>query len=547
MSDKKRRVLLIDDMYSSNEEFWRAHGKAAEEIFNKRYELVVFNYKKDTPYELEKTRIQQFLGVESTKAHVLLLDVMFPGEDKGGLEILKFVQREKFDIPVIIIVSSSQDQSIALEIEGIPFVHREKYLDAERLVKKFDELFMEEKLYHPEKGVLISHGTDTLAYIVEFLRYGIKEISAINIIVTGSQISMGVPGSASDAIDNIRSSVLLLQHLFAPEIGVVFNRGEEFFRSNIQKISKWHPQAFYGVPDVHLDWDRFTTTSKSLRIHFNPNPLNELILFRTGGTIESVFERRRGYVPGGDFISSFITGNLANCYLSFKSIPFSALDSSNICIQDWLRLLNRISKECQISVDTRFEPRIGLVLPTPFTTTEDYFHWMERFEGIVIAGYGAGNANIIREQKYMYSLLKAVDKYVKKHPVVLASHVPCEKTDFAYEVGNKFIQSGCIPSGHLSFQASLVRLSYLMGNRELFGQNYLDRIRELFVQGLEFRSETSTRECEKILTYFRLKQKNNRLTLEKFYDDFDNQKITNIASVQKRDVVQMFDLNKLSR
>jgi len=498
MPDFKRRLLLIDDLISSEKAFWSSskHGQAREN-FESSHELKVFDYETNKPFFDELDRIHGFLRSESGIADVLLLDMNFPGNERGGLKILEFISQESIDIPIVIIVSNLEDQGLAVELAGYAFVHRENNLDLPKLTGKIDELFKIKSLDHPERGILITHGTDTLAYLLEFLRYGITGSDRANIVATGSQIPMGIDGAASDAIDNVRSSVLLLQHMYSPQLGVVFNRGEKYYRTNIQKISKWHPIAFEGVPDVTLDWDRFRPSSQDIRIHNAPRKLKELILLRTGGTIESVEEAGRGYIPAGDFVASFISGNLANCYEEFRSIPFTALDSSNMTISDWIELLKLMKIRCNIEVDTRFEPRIGLLLPSPLTTSDDYAAWIDRFKGLVIVGYGAGNANILEDNNY--SLLRVVEKVSHSKPIVLASIVPREFTDFAYEVGRKFIEVGCIPAGHMSFQSCQVKLSWLLGHQMDIDEDLMDSIRLSFVEDLDFRSAESAALYQEII------------------------------------------------
>lgn len=492
----KRKVLLVDDMFGSSDAFWRVHAQSRAN-FERGYDLDVFPYPPEASFHDEFPKIQAFLRAQSGVADVLIVDMMFPDEDRGGLKILDFFRKELIDIGVVLVASSTHDQGIAHELAGLPFVHRERGLDLDVLSAKLDTLFAERSLEHPERGILITHGTDTLSFVVEVLRYGLRGCQRTNVIVTGSQIPMNLPGAASDAIDNVRSSVLLLQHLYAPELGIVFNRGENYFRYNVQKVAKWHPITFEGESVVELDWDRFKTNCPDVKLHNSARPLEELILVRTGGTIESVQASGRGYVPGGDFVASFITSNLATTYRSFSAVPFRALDSSNLTIDDWIALLELLARRCGLDVDARFEPRIGFLLPSPFHTTEDYASWISRFEGLVIPGYGAGNGNILENSNY--SLLKAVEEVAARKPVVLASQVPREHSDFAYEVGRRFVEAGCIPAGHLSFQASAVRLSYLLGHRETLGLRDASEIRQVFVQGIQFRSDESARACAEIV------------------------------------------------
>lgn len=506
MKKISRTLLVIDDLFSSEENFWLTQSASIRNKFEQNYKLVVYPYPSTkTNFEDEFQNIKNYLREYSSYINILILDIIFPGNPTGGLQILEFIEKEKLDIAKVIIVSNSDDQALQLILDGKQFVHREKKLDLEKLLKVLDEKFLKESLYHPRKGILITHGTDTLSYLIEFLRYGVRNLQDTNIIATGSQISMNTQGAASDAIDNVRSSVLLLQHLYAPEIGVVFNRGESFFRSNIQKISKWHPHAFYGDPTAHLDWDHFKPLVNDLRVHYDPKPIEELILFRTGGTIESTKKEGRGYVPGGDFVASFITGNLAKCYRSFRSVEFSSLDSSNLTVVDWCSLLSNLAEICDLDVDTSFEKRIGLLVPTPFMKTKDYISYMERFEGVVIAGYGAGNGNTLEGNQF--SLIEAVKEVSKNKPIVLASQVPKEIADFAYEVGLKLVKEGCIPSGNLSYQASMVRLSYILGHPNWLSGDRIGAVTKIFLQGLTFRDDESKQKCEEIFSVRNYPQK----------------------------------------
>ncbi len=496
MATGKRRVLYIDDLFESTEQFWQSHDYAREN-FEQGHELVVFPYPPEADFGSQLEGIRAFLERESGRAQVLIVDMMFPGHDRGGLAIIQAIEKYQLDFAYIVVASSSEDPALAVDLQGYPFVHCEKVLDLERLMERLGETFSARGLEFPERGILITHGTDTLSYVLEVLRHGIRNAGSANVVVTGSQIPMGQLGSASDAIDNVRSAVLLLQRLYAPQLGVVFNRGEAFYRNNIQKISKWHPIAFEGSADIDLDWDRFRVLNPEVRLLRRPRALRELVLLRTGGTIESVKAEGRGYVPGGDFVSSFITANLANCYRSFRAIPFSSLDSSNLTIDDWIRVLELLRDECGVEVDTRFEKRVALIVPSPFQTTEDYRNWLSRYDGVVIAGYGAGNANILEESSY--SLLRAVEEVAHEKSIVLASQVPREVTDFAYEVGRKFVEAGCIPAGHLSFQSCLVRLSFLLGHRAEWNLRTPAAVRSRFVEGLEFRSAESAALCQELV------------------------------------------------
>ena len=78
-------------------------------------------------------------------------------------------------------------------------------------------------------AILITHGTDTLAWTHAAVRYAVKG-NIVNIAITGSQIPMpdGV-GDFSDAYANIGNSIRFLTQFTPPHIFTVFNNGQNAF------------------------------------------------------------------------------------------------------------------------------------------------------------------------------------------------------------------------------------------------------------------------------------------------------------------------------
>ncbi len=496
MTWRTEYVLVVDDLYSSEEDFWGANSEERA-TFDASLSLKVYPYRSQRTFDEQMPDILDFLRIHAPQTHVLLLDMRFmPDDPRGGLKILKEMAAQKIDIPQVVIASVEDDQSLAIELQGYPFVHRHKTVQLGAILGSIGEYAIRHSLNHPRIGVLISHGTDTLAYVLEFLRLGLQEglrrRRDINIIVTGSQLSPG-EGVVSDAGDNVRTAVLLLRYLYAPQIGAVFNRGECFFEANLQKLHKFDPIAFSGEIGVIADWDRFKSVSDRVRVCLNPGQLEELHVVRTGGTIESVKIQGRGYVPAGDFVAGFITSNLDDTYKHFRVYKNDPpMDSSNMAYPQWIALLKYLGNSLELNVDTHFDERVGVIYANPFATTEDYLAQMQRYRGVVIAGYGAGNGNVTSENINngpTYSLLSACRMYGEAHPIVMASQVCGGIADPVYETGKLFIESGCVPAGHLSVQAAQVRLSWVLGHILDGEPNFHREVAVAFSEAVRFRTE----------------------------------------------------------
>ena len=76
------------------------------------------------------------------------------------------------------------------------------------------------KNYKSNDGIIIIHGTDTLAYTSSMLSHMLKGIP-IPIIITGSQLSINNP--VADALENMRLAIYMAKNKY-PGVYVVFNR-----------------------------------------------------------------------------------------------------------------------------------------------------------------------------------------------------------------------------------------------------------------------------------------------------------------------------------
>ena len=103
--------------------------------------------------------------------------------------------------------------------------------------------------YKSVDGIIIIHGTDTLAYTSSMLSHMLKGIP-IPIIITGSQLSINNP--VADALENMRLAIYMAKNKY-PGVYVAFNRKIMLGKY----VSKTHSKSFNAFesidhPDVGL-------------------------------------------------------------------------------------------------------------------------------------------------------------------------------------------------------------------------------------------------------------------------------------------------------
>lgn len=356
-------------------------------------------------------------------------------------------------------------------------------------------------------GILITHGTDTMSWAFSFLRYSLKNLPC-NVVLTGAQIPLEVAYSSSDGFDNVKSSIILLSVLKPPHVCVVFGNGKMVFGSKLEKIKKWHPEAFVGEEIAKIEWDEFQYLDKRLHKLKKPCKLDRLYVIRTGGTIDMRKDPNRDvYIPGGDKVVSYIeqSQELAKYFKELSTETLEPLrDSSNLVPEDWLQLCKKVAEICNAEgynsafADTNFDLNVKPIYLNPFCTKGDYLSFLrKKSSGFIIVGYGAGNVNII--PKSGYSIIPFINKCMKeKKPLVLASQVPLEIGDFQYETGLVPIELGCIPSLDRPVPDAQVKLSYILGHKDLlfdvakrYKMDYMNLIRCCFLAGAKFRTVQS--------------------------------------------------------
>jgi L-asparaginase/Glu-tRNA(Gln) amidotransferase subunit D len=316
-----------------------------------------------------------------------------------------------------------------------------------------------------EMGILVTHGTDTMAWGFAYLRYALKDLTA-NVAVTGSQIPLGGYFSGSDALGNLKTAVLLLNRLRPARLFAVFNDGRSVFTGRLTKYRKWDTDAFEGTMALNASRGGIQPFRQDwARIPFPDQRLRDLHLIRTGGTIESQRADDRGSLqPTGDFVWKYVNDALCDQFDTAHRHDLFALDSSNMSLDTWAQVAREMEAIGAGHADTRFDPSVKPVITNPLFTSQDYrAQFAACGAGAVLAGYGGGNANVLEDSANC--ILPALRASVLEGTfVAVTSQVPLEPYDAEYETGLKLLEAGGVPCGDLPLADAQMKLSYLLGH-----------------------------------------------------------------------------------
>ena len=118
-------------------------------------------------------------------------------------------------------------------------------IDSSNILPKHWKLIAEcvNKYYKIEDGIVIIHGTDTLAYTSSMLSHMLKGIP-IPVIITGSQLSIVNP--VADALENMRIAIYMAKNSY-PGVFVVFNRKIMLGKC----VSKTHSKSFNAFESIN--------------------------------------------------------------------------------------------------------------------------------------------------------------------------------------------------------------------------------------------------------------------------------------------------------
>ena len=352
-------------------------------------------------------------------------------------------------------------------------------------------------------ALLITHGTDTLAWTHAFVRYAIKK-NKINIAITGSQIPLPALPNFSDAYINVANSIHFLTGIVPPNVFTVFNYGAHAFSDSLYKVDRWNNTAFTGGAIASMEWGEVRNPGSDIKVLDRPVKLDKLYLLTTGGTIASTFNDKNALSPvRTPILEEFLTKQLGESFTNIEVREALVIDSSDLTFDKMKKIVNK-AVECmhdsgyiETFADLNFDKKVRIIYTDPFKTVSDYKKETEGASGVIMAGYGGGNINIEAESDY--SPLQLIKELSSENiPVVLASQVALGAADFIYENSRFAIESGAISGVDLSLPEIQIRLAYLLGHKTQIDESakrlkmsYLALFDRLFMSGMKFRTRKS--------------------------------------------------------
>ena len=422
-------------------------------------------------------------ALDSFKPDAAVFAVEFTQGGREGVSLLFYVRRHLPNTPVILVSGSCDARALRdaflsetvsddmkrLEVDPEGFLFREEmgvpgnYGRLANLIA--DGLYKHGRVTN-KTAVLVTHGTDTMAWGLAYLRYALKDLTA-NVAVTGSQVPLEGYFSGSDALGNLKTAVYLLNRLRPARLFAVFNNGKNVFSGRLTKYRKWDADAFDGKMAASAGVDGIRAMrSDWVLIPYEDQKLGDLHLIRTGGTIESARDSTDlgALKPTGDFVWKYLNDPLSGLFVNAHRHDLFSLDSSNVSYEEWAQIAEAIAAIGVARADTTFDLTVRPVFTNPLFTTEQYAaQFAACGQGVIFAGYGGGNANVREDSNR--SVIPAFREAVAQGKLVaVTSQVPLEPYDVEYETGLSLLEAGGFPCGDLPLADAQVKLSYLLGH-----------------------------------------------------------------------------------
>lgn len=342
-------------------------------------------------------------------------------------------------------------------------------------------------------GVLITHGTDTMAWTLAYLKYAVKGFPH-SIAVTGAQLPISPEFPYSDGYENLKASLIYLMRLKTPSIFAVFNVGQYAYSDSLLKVNKWANDAFIGDPMLRMEWNEIKHNLQHVELYPDDEPLDKLFLVTTGGTISSQKNEAGVLEPRMDTVSSFIYGHLGDYFRkNIRAIPVFSIDSSDMTLQKQHVMARAMATAINedmggelMRIDLSFSDRVRIIYLDPIKTVAECRREGENADGVVLAGFGGGNVSLD-----MLDLIREWTAAGK--PVVLSSQVPIGIADSEYNNGYEPLRAGAVSGVDLSLVECQVRLSYILGHQDMLpaGEEGMRLIKTLFLSGVKFRTRQS--------------------------------------------------------
>ncbi len=318
-----------------------------------------------------------------------------------------------------------------------------------------------------EEAILVTHGTDTMAWGLAYLRYALKGLT-MNVALTGSQIPLEGFFSVSDALGNLKTSLQLLNRLRPAHLFAVFQEGQVAYSGRLHKVRKWSTAAFDGRISAKLESDHLHSMRHDwVHIPYADQKLDRLHLVRTGGTIESKPSASGSLKPTADFVWRYLNDTLSGYFTDPVRHDLLALDSSNMGPEQWAKVARQIERVGGATADTAFDLGVIPVYTNPLMTAADYSEVFSKCpRGAILLGYGGGNGNTLRKSER--SVLPAIQAATEQGKyIAVGSQVPMEVYDIDYDTGRQLLEAGGIPCGDLPLAEAQMKLSYILGHDEV--------------------------------------------------------------------------------
>lgn len=248
-------------------------------------------------------------------------------------------------------------------------------------------------------GVVITHGTDTMAYSAQYLDYSIKNLRK-PVVLTGSQIAASEPDS--DGIPNLKDAITVAAEGPFAEVLITFD-GETWKAENAIKYKVWEAKAFRGV---------------------GRRPICSV----TKGKIE----KNEFGVPDGKYDTAFPRGVL----VSRGAFPKKAVLEKNLF---------------------DFEG-IEEVIAKPYMNTKKLMKIAKSKEtkAIIVYGFGAGNI----AERYQPFIEEATKR---GKLVVMCSQAEGPVDLLEYGLGRNALEKGALPAGDRRPEEVYMRLAHTLG------------------------------------------------------------------------------------
>lgn len=267
-------------------------------------------------------------------------------------------------------------------------------------------------------GVVISHGTDTMAYTSAALTYMLMYLKK-PVIITGAQKSIGEKDS--DAARNLQDSFKVAAS-GVPGVFVVFN-GDIITGDRATKMKTVSFDAFASVNaplpgkigENGIEWDDEALWQESRRLKKIWDEME-----RISGASRSMDTTKKSPDEGG-------------------RQGIKGLEETPVVLNDTL------------------DPRVLLVKLYPGIQPEVLLMAKEKgYHSVLIESFGSGGIPFRRPRNLLPAIRELISSGIT---VAVTTQVPFEGVDLTlYEVGVKALEAGAVSTGSMTREAALVRL-----------------------------------------------------------------------------------------